>query len=380
MNVKFQPSGVSCFQISFHLPFFAWRSKVLTDRRLGAEGRPLRKSIDISFLCDLVANGEAHVHEALFSCMVAGVDNRHWTVYGFFDTYHDGSDSKHDVRFYEPASDEIPEDPLTGGRYASDRPLFNAREYYLRIMMCCVAEVKSEWQNTGKILVKALKPYTSNDEDANWRMIQNFTHKIVRLLEQIHQALYGTVSAWERFQEHDLPFFDLENWTNSAARDPRIMVKHIENDIRELRVLGETLALEAARFKSVTAERFTLNKNKERQRTNILVTAGSSLLPFVLMMVLPSAPILRWQLSIREAMSAVTWLLLITVLLMGILNTAKATYEAGGFLAYLQQLRPPKIDSRLQIGKLKGRPRWWSWSKDQQLQRLKEPASDEDRA
>ncbi|KAK0736471.1 hypothetical protein B0T21DRAFT_367008 [Apiosordaria backusii] len=255
MSVKFQPSGSPCFQISFHLPFFAWRrgNKVLTDARLGGEGRPLRSSKNVTFLCSPTEKGEAYIYEAQISCMIVGVDNRHWTAYGIFDTYHDGGESKHDVQVYEPMEDEIPEDPLTGGRYASDRPIWMAREYFLRVLLCCIAEVKAEWQTTGSNLLRPLKPYTTNAKDADWRKIQQVSHQTVQLLEQFQQVLYGTVSAWEAFRKNDLSYFDLDNWTHAATHDPRVMVKHIENDIRDLRVLGETLARESAMFKSYTA-------------------------------------------------------------------------------------------------------------------------------
>lgn len=97
------------------------------------------------------------MHEAQISCMIVGVDNRHWTAYGFFDTYHDGGESKHDVRFYQPAQGEIIMDPLTGGRHAADTPVWTAREYFLRVMESCVQEVKEEWQNVGRNVLKALK-------------------------------------------------------------------------------------------------------------------------------------------------------------------------------------------------------------------------------
>jgi hypothetical protein len=94
--------------------------------------------------------------------MIVGVDNRHWTAYGFFDTYHDGGESRHDIQSYQPAKGGFIMDPLTGGRHAADSPIWTAREYFLRVMESCVQEVKEEWKNVGQQLLKIMKPYVSS--------------------------------------------------------------------------------------------------------------------------------------------------------------------------------------------------------------------------
>lgn len=61
------------------------------------------------------------------------------------------------------------------------------------------------------------------------------SHEAIEILEQLMQGLAGTITAWERFQESDLAYFDLDNEV-SATR-----VKNIETSIQELRVLEKTL-------------------------------------------------------------------------------------------------------------------------------------------
>jgi hypothetical protein len=98
--------------------------------------------------------------------MIVGIDNRHWTAYGFFDTYHDGGESKHDVRSYQSTQGGPVMDPLTCGRHMADSAVSDAREYFLWSMECCVKKVKEEWENVGRQVMKALKPFVSPRNDA----------------------------------------------------------------------------------------------------------------------------------------------------------------------------------------------------------------------
>jgi hypothetical protein len=154
-----QPSEAKGFQLSFHLPYLAWRqtSKPSVDTRLGADCQPLRSTTDMCYLGAPSGQSRTYTHEAQMSCMIVGVDNRYWTAYGFFDTYHDGGESKHDVLSYQSTQGGVMMDPLTCGRFMSENPVWDAREYFLRVMGSCVHEVKEEWQNVGRQVLKALK-------------------------------------------------------------------------------------------------------------------------------------------------------------------------------------------------------------------------------
>ncbi|KAL2189199.1 hypothetical protein L209DRAFT_763766 [Thermothelomyces heterothallicus CBS 203.75] len=164
MEVRLHSSGVRGFSLSFHLPFFAWRQdgQPSTDRRRGGgHNGPLRGSRNISFLNKSGERIQTCIHEAQLSCLIVGVDNRHWTAYGVFDTYHDGGESRHDVRSYQTTQGGAAMDPLTCGRHMADSSVADAREYFLRAMESCVREVKEEWENTGRQVMRALKHQVS---------------------------------------------------------------------------------------------------------------------------------------------------------------------------------------------------------------------------
>ena len=101
------------------------------------------------------------VYEAQMSVMITGIDDHFWTAYGFFDTSHDGTESKRDIHLYDASKSTIRKDPLTGGRYASDPPVWTAREYFLRVLETCVGEAKDELCNTGVNLMKMARGLVS---------------------------------------------------------------------------------------------------------------------------------------------------------------------------------------------------------------------------
>ncbi|KAJ4287033.1 hypothetical protein N0V88_007797 [Collariella sp. IMI 366227] len=166
---------------------------------------PSPQLIDPDSKFDLMApkrrllRSQTFLHEAQISIMIAGLDNNHWTAYGFFDTYNDGRESKLDVRSYQTTQGEPLRDPLTCGQHPFEEPVYDAREYFLRAMEACLILGLSE-----------------------------------------------TISAWDNFQEISLPYFNLA--------DPKTTTKlrNISNDIQSLRTLEATLSKQKETLKSFT--------------------------------------------------------------------------------------------------------------------------------
>lgn len=153
-----QSTGYQTFQLSFHLPYFAWRGNTPPS----PDQRELRDYRDVTFL-DPAAEADsttAHLYEAQISFMVTGVDDRSWTAHAFLDTYHDGGESKRDVHFYEAAGDGAV-DPLTGQAIDKNAEVADAREYFLRVMEASVGNVKDEWLSAGLTLIKRIKALVS---------------------------------------------------------------------------------------------------------------------------------------------------------------------------------------------------------------------------
>ncbi|KAK4236851.1 hypothetical protein C8A03DRAFT_16533 [Achaetomium macrosporum] len=373
MDVKLHGCGSLGFQLSFHLPFFAWRqgSKTALDTRLGEDKRPLRNSREVKFLNNPRGQSQTYIHEAQISCMVAGVDNRHWTAYGFFDTFHDGGESKHNVRFYQSVAGETALDPLTGGRHASDNPVWDAREYFLRVMESCVGEATEEWQNVGRQMLKALKPYVSTRDD-NWRQTQAVSQQTMQILEHLVQGLSGTISAWERFRESDLAYFDVVE--DAPTSQTNTMMRNVEDDMRALRVLEESLRRQLETFSSLTSRLLVRSTTQNTARTNVLLTTSLSFLPFSLAALVANAPasisVIRLTSPTRYILASATLAGLATVLFLVLTHwppTAAAAATEKIVQDLLNRVREIGLSSYRGGTKRRNtnswqRPAWWGES------------------
>ncbi|KAL2130282.1 hypothetical protein VTI74DRAFT_6676 [Chaetomium olivicolor] len=274
------------FQLSFHLPFLAWRrsKKPSLDARLGGDRHPLRNSKNISFLDRFPSRAQIFIHEVQISVTVAGLDNRHWTAYGFFDTYHDRGESKLDVRSYQTTQGGPLMDPLTCGYHSSEDPVWDAREYFVRAMEACVREVREEWQNTGRQLLKSLKAYAMGNRKPTSRRAEQVSHQSIEILEQLIQRLSGTISAWDTFQETSLAYFNLNDTEITT------MLRHVSNDIQSLRTLERTLTQQKDTLKSLTLRLLHIDSNRQITTTNALMTTALAFLPFTLVALLTNTP------------------------------------------------------------------------------------------
>ncbi|KAK3339728.1 hypothetical protein B0T25DRAFT_618264 [Lasiosphaeria hispida] len=364
MEVNIDPSGYSSFQLTFHLPFFAWRKSSIPS----VDPRQLRSCKNISFL-DKSDTSETYIYEAQVSCTVTGVDNGYWTAYAFFDTYHDGGESKRDVQFYELTKGRAIVDPLAGGRYESNPPIWTAREYFLRIMEACVRDIKSEWRNVALSLLKKIKPYTANAEGADWRRVQKISPQVVQLLEQLQQGLSGTIKAWEKFSDTDLDYFDLDE--ESPRSETALIIRNIENDIRDLQALEESLRRQTEIFKSFTSTLLTLDNNNNAATANALMTTGILFFPFALTALISNTPdiLVVKATPARFVLVSAAVAFLTASLYLAMTNweatRKKAENSAANVRTYLQDLKKPQIntdDVKRQIGEVWQKRRTMSMS------------------
>ncbi|KAL2017772.1 hypothetical protein VTK56DRAFT_1690 [Thermocarpiscus australiensis] len=390
IDVKLHSSGSQTlgFQLAFHLPFFAWRqsNKTALGTRLGGNRRRLRNSRNLGFLGRANGMAQTYIHEAQISCMIVGVDNRHWTAYGFFDTHHDGGESKHDVQSYQSAEGARMMDPLTGGRHALDNPIWTAREYFLLLVESCIQEVKEEWQNVEQHLLKVFRSYARDSNGIDRKRAQKVAHQVILVLEQLIDGLSGTIAAWERFVEGDLLYFDLDDSSTvegtKALRTSK-MVENIDKGITEMRVLRESLRRQAEMFKASTLTLLALSNIRNGEKTNALLATGLSLLPFALMALVSTAKdILVMQLTpSRYVIGSAGVACLATALFVTMVNWAAATESAGALLAYLAALREGRVLSPGVKSKIDNvwRRGWWP-SAGPQFKRLPESDSEADPA
>ena len=168
---------------------------------------------------------------------------------------------------------------------------------------------------------------TRNTRKVNGERSQRSLQRATQLLEQLIHGLSGTITAWERFKESDLAYFDLD------SDDAAAMVRNIDSSIKDCRALEATLKRQTEVFKSLTSMvsptfLFTLisfNENAiltpiaiqhhllgtihSHTKTNALLTVALAFLPFTLTALLSSAmntPPLATPLAPSAVSTAVT--------------------------------------------------------------------------
>ncbi|KAK0611969.1 hypothetical protein B0T14DRAFT_339079 [Immersiella caudata] len=233
LKVHMPSVGFPTFALEFQLPFYAWRrsERPLEDKRLRANGKPLRRCRGLDFLVldpqhDPATPVQDCIYEAQISCMVTGFDDESWVGLAFVDTYYRGDDDRESVEYYASESadgDEAIEnpvlmDPLTGGRFDANAPIWKPREYFLRLLECRVDQVRLEWHNVVSRLLQITEPYThdylhlseniSPDHTQTYNeRVQSFSNQTIRFMQQVTTLLSKTIDAWDRFGSGDRNYF-----------------------------------------------------------------------------------------------------------------------------------------------------------------------------
>ncbi|KAK4449006.1 hypothetical protein QBC34DRAFT_380855 [Podospora aff. communis PSN243] len=241
----------TAFQLSFHLPILAWRTGTPTPDR-----RQLRKDTDLKSLAD-ASDDHAHLYESQFSCMVTGVDDCFFTAYGFFDTYYDGTKSKHASHHFERSST----DPLLRTKSGVTSKTLPARDYFLHAMQSAVGDAKAEWTNSALAILKKLKAF--NNESLSLSV--ETSHKTTLLSEQLQNGLASITHAWSRFQETDVAYFDL------TSAETITVLSAIDKDIRDLHDLREALAQQTSLFRARAASHLALENERHKSATSRLM-------------------------------------------------------------------------------------------------------------
>lgn len=134
------------------------------DIQLVTTGRThrIRKSQEVKYLHKSQGGGvetsiQEQIFEAHLSLLVTGIDNRFWTAYSFADVYFKTPNCSETAEYYHQAN----EDPHSGGKDAANQIIWDAREFFLRILACRVEQVREEWNNVISQLLQNIEPHVS---------------------------------------------------------------------------------------------------------------------------------------------------------------------------------------------------------------------------
>jgi hypothetical protein len=149
--VKISSAGIRTFQLDLHLPFFKLDTSKPPPNGLPQKGnvKPRRRWTDLCFLELETRESQKEEHqdpnevwgiqEAHISCVVAGTDNWRWIAYGFVDIEIDGVLADTDL-------EELKMDQISAGKLEMTTPIWNARDYWIKIFEIRIDYVRGQWQ------------------------------------------------------------------------------------------------------------------------------------------------------------------------------------------------------------------------------------------
>ena len=154
-----QSKGFKTFAFSMNLPYFALRrSKSLhQDKRWDRAGNPLRRSVRLDFLDDLVPSSRKQLrkfclYEGKISLLVSGFDDWRYDAIALVDAMFDKDLSIQHYHDYEYV-DEKRSDPLLKGTILVDETIgHKAPTYFLEAFSVWLDHIEKEWQETVEVL------------------------------------------------------------------------------------------------------------------------------------------------------------------------------------------------------------------------------------
>lgn len=101
------------------------------------------------------------IYEAQISVMVTGLDEWFWTGYCFVDAYYHKDGVGESAEIFADEFGGLPKkmEPISGGKWELDIPVWDPREYFLRILLCRTEQVSQEWKNAVYRLLQETKSY-----------------------------------------------------------------------------------------------------------------------------------------------------------------------------------------------------------------------------
>ncbi|KAG4428670.1 hypothetical protein IFR05_015849 [Cadophora sp. M221] len=226
IGATIKSSGFQTFTFDFHIPYYVLREskKSRRDIRQKPNGEPLRQFWELPSLSMPTSNRPTSttderycLYEAVTSIGVTGNDHWTWTAYGFVDTYFDSRESV-DGYHQEKRRPLGRPDPLANGQIDADEPLWDPREYFLKVVEIRTGLAFMEWtQILNKMEAKVKQSRTnlcvalsSNDPKASQEGIKliRWNLHMTNFLRILGMKLSDTIAAWDSFRGNGIDYFN----------------------------------------------------------------------------------------------------------------------------------------------------------------------------
>jgi hypothetical protein len=137
--------------MEFHLSYFVLRKGNVDT----SDSRRIRKRIrspDQFIPKYPLLDADECIHEVQISFLLTGIDEWFWTAYCCVETYF--GDTGDTAQGYFTRNPQL--DAPTGGASPLKRPIWNPREYLLRVLRCRIKQVMKEWSSIVFVVEKRL--------------------------------------------------------------------------------------------------------------------------------------------------------------------------------------------------------------------------------
>ncbi|KAJ2907260.1 hypothetical protein MKZ38_006554 [Zalerion maritima] len=212
--------GFPTFALYMQLPYFVLRNNrnCRTDPRRGANGGPLKKSVELRFLASGPEPRIPCLYEGEISVLVMGIDNLRWTALAFDDAFFNKNFAKsYDGLF---GGQEWP-DPLARSQFpVDDKHPQDPRIYFLRLFVIWICVIEKEAQFYVRTLTEQVERQKKTNshplsrdvskekaaaEDP--RKLTEWNTEMVTSLGVLRDPLSRTVQTGKKFLEDDSGFF-----------------------------------------------------------------------------------------------------------------------------------------------------------------------------
>lgn len=204
------------------------------------------------------------IHEAQISLVICGTDEKRWIAYGFADTDFDDDGEMADDDEDGEMEDEnssyddvfVADQIAENGGVDANHPIWNPREYFLRIVQIRMEQVLKEWTYLVRNIQISFKTYTDthpfilnlakSGHVENEIILETYgwTNRFLQVLRKLLERLTKTTTVWQRFsaQDGDIAYvFDVDSSTTTSADHMHSSLLDIKRKFEDLADLGEDL-------------------------------------------------------------------------------------------------------------------------------------------
>ncbi|KAF1962112.1 hypothetical protein CC80DRAFT_487649 [Byssothecium circinans] len=241
--LRFRPliriSMATIYNLEFHIPYLALRQ---APKKIDSRG--LRKAYKLPL--PRPKDKEAYFYEAQTSFVLTGVDERLYTAICLADTFFGSEEQR--GSYTDPTS---PLDAPSGGGHWLNNPIWNPRQYLLKVLAKRISQTRGEWMDLIDQFVARLDHYESGFElpdDPKLTKTTALTSAEITI-RLFRDRLASTIRAWEDFYSHKGGLFEVESiklysWWQTD-------VTAITESISDLKEKHELMAEKLEQFRSM---------------------------------------------------------------------------------------------------------------------------------